>query len=334
MKKVKVVVAWSGGKDSQASLIWAVNKYGNQNVVAVFCDTGWENPITLLHVVDVCEQMGIQLEILRSKKYVDFVTLAERKKRFPSSKARFCTEELKTKPMIDWILDQDCHLIIIQGIRADESEARKAMSKQCQFFKYYYQPYTDNIVKYKHLRRIGRKKSLTTKQKARLTKIRGRLRIGKLDEKYHTYRKKEVIAWRINYDDTVERPFFYSTSSDVMNVIFSADQKPNRLYYMGRKRVGCDPCIMENHDAIKAAVKFSPDTITRLELAEIRIGGSFFPPDYIPKKYMTKRDVNGKRYPCVKDVITYLTGDEYQQDLFVGIEVEQRKCMSFYGICE
>ena len=67
--KVKVIVGWSGGKDSQASLNWAVKKYGVKNVVAVFCDTGWENPITYLHVVDVCEQLGVELVIVRSKKY-------------------------------------------------------------------------------------------------------------------------------------------------------------------------------------------------------------------------------------------------------------------------
>lgn len=41
---MKIIVSFSGGKDSQACLIQAVNQYGADNVEAVFCDTGWEHP--------------------------------------------------------------------------------------------------------------------------------------------------------------------------------------------------------------------------------------------------------------------------------------------------
>ena len=37
---MKVVVSFSGGKDSQACLIEAAKKYGVSNIEAVFCDTG------------------------------------------------------------------------------------------------------------------------------------------------------------------------------------------------------------------------------------------------------------------------------------------------------
>jgi 3'-phosphoadenosine 5'-phosphosulfate sulfotransferase (PAPS reductase)/FAD synthetase len=43
---MKIIVAYSGGKDSQASLLWAVEKYGADNIEALFCDTGWEHPVT------------------------------------------------------------------------------------------------------------------------------------------------------------------------------------------------------------------------------------------------------------------------------------------------
>ena len=33
---MKILVAYSGGKDSQASLIWSVKKYGAKNIEAVF----------------------------------------------------------------------------------------------------------------------------------------------------------------------------------------------------------------------------------------------------------------------------------------------------------
>ena len=49
------------------------------------------------------------------------VDLAKRK-RFPSTTARFCTEELKIYPMVDFILTLEDHVIVVDGIRADESE--------------------------------------------------------------------------------------------------------------------------------------------------------------------------------------------------------------------
>lgn len=61
---MKVVVAFSGGKDSQASLIWVVKEMGVplNKIEAVFCDTGWENPVTYKHITDVCGQMGVIFE--------------------------------------------------------------------------------------------------------------------------------------------------------------------------------------------------------------------------------------------------------------------------------
>lgn len=113
---MKILVSFSGGKDSQACLIQAFKQYGGGNLTAVFCDTGWEHPDTYKHVNDVCLQMGVRLITLKSK--YDFVSLAAHKKRFPSTNARFCTSELKMKPMIDYVLSLKESCIIIQGIRA------------------------------------------------------------------------------------------------------------------------------------------------------------------------------------------------------------------------
>lgn len=133
---MKIVVSFSGGKDSQACLIWAVEKYGAKNVQAVFCDTGWEHELTYKHIKDTCSLM--QVELITLKPELDFVELAKKKGRFPSTMARFCTVELKIKPMIDWITSQDESLIIIQGIRAKESLARSKMVEECSYFKEYF----------------------------------------------------------------------------------------------------------------------------------------------------------------------------------------------------
>lgn len=132
----RVIVMWSGGKDSQACLIHSVKKYGQKNVLAVFCDTGWEHEITVSHVENVCVQMGVELITLKADKL--FEELCIQKHIFPTGTRRFCTVELKVKPFIDWILEQDESFIIVQGIRASESAKRAKFDVECDYFREYH----------------------------------------------------------------------------------------------------------------------------------------------------------------------------------------------------
>jgi 3'-phosphoadenosine 5'-phosphosulfate sulfotransferase (PAPS reductase)/FAD synthetase len=300
MKKIKVLVAFSGGKDSLASLIWAVNKYGVDSCEAVFCDTGWEHELTYQHIKEVTEKIGVKLVTVKSKKYDNFVDLAKQKKRFPSTTARFCTEQLKSIPMIDYVLSQECHLIIVQGIRADESASRSKMKEHCSYFRYYLEPYKTD--------KDGKPKT-------------------------QSYRKKDVLAWREKYADDIIRPVFKWTGQEVMAYILENGFKPNPLYYQGFSRVGCFPCIMCRHAEIKNIAEKHPDYLKRLQDAEAETGSSFFPPDYIPKWAQTNRDKNGKKFPSLKNVIDYVTDDPDQQKMFQEPETDGR-CMSFYAICE
>lgn len=320
---IKIYVAFSSGKDSHASLIWASKKYGNDKVKAVFCDTGWETAITYAHAVDVCKMLDIELITLRSKKYSGMIDLATKKKRFPSTKARFCTEELKSKPMIDFILDvAQNHVIILQGIRKDESLSRSKMFEYCQFFKYYF----NSIGIYKN---------------------------GK--SKYHTYRKKEVVDFVEKYMHDIERPVFNWTGNDVMTYILENGHKPNPLYYLGVKRVGCMPCIMCTKNEVKIMVEKLPEYAERLALSEEELNAkgqrsNFFGPGYIPAKYckityIRKRKIKNKKtgivriselitgIPTAREVFNYVTRFANQTELHDDPN-KGRSCMSAYGICE
>jgi len=302
---MKVIVQFSGGKDSLATLIWAINKYGKDKTEAVFCDTKWEHEITYKHILEITKQLQVKLITLSSKKYSSFLDMVEKKKRFPSTKARFCTEELKTKPMIDYVLQQTEHLILLQGIRKDESESRSKMSKQCSYFKYYTQPY-------------------------------GKDKKGK--DKFHTYRKKEVLAWRNQYSDDILRPVFDWTGQEVINYILDNGLKPNPLYYMGMSRVGCMPCIMAKLGEVKEIANRFPDVIDKVKQAEIDFKTSMMPPGKIPAKFCSKSATNKKgevkSYPTIDDVVKYVNRKDAQQSIFEEDKNNNHRCMSFYGICE
>jgi len=330
---MKILVPFSGGKDSQATLLWAAEKHGKDRITAVFCDTKWENPITYEHIKYVVDKIGCPYVSLVSKKFDGMVDLATKKKRFPSTKAKFCTTELKVIPMIDYILSLNTTVYIIQGIRADESEARSLMSKQCTFFKYYFQPYITNTMIIDKFELIKTKKELTEIQKEKLQKAIYRKALGFEDAKFHTYRKKDVKAFCKQYGDDIIRPFFDATADEVISYSLNRDYKINPLYFKGFSRVGCFPCIMCTQGEIDLIVKSFPETIANIKLAEETAGHTFFPPDKIPVRYRSHKTKDGKTFADIDDVVRYSNDKKATGDLFENDD-EVNGCKSVYSICE
>lgn len=283
----------SGGKDSLASLLWVRNNL-TKDFITVFCDTGWEHPLTYKYIEEVQEQLGLNLITVKSKKFNGMVDLTKKKSRWPSSQRRFCTSELKTIPMIDYILDEvNDDVLIIQGIRAAESAKRAEMSKQCTYFKYYVQPY-------------------------------GKDKNGK--DKYHTYRRKDVLAFRKKYADDLLRPVFDWSAQQVIDYILENGIQPNPLYRMGYKRVGCFPCVMASQQDIYNISVQEPERISYIAGLEQQFNSSFFGPDKISSKYYKGE------YPLISDVVRYVQSKRAGGSLFD--DDVATSCMSYYGLCE
>lgn len=328
---VIVIAPVSGGKDSQGALLWAKEKYGN--VLPVFCDVKWEALETYKHIAYLIDKAGVDLKVLSSEKYDGMMDLAIKKKRFPSTKARFCTVELKVVPMVDFILSLESHIIFVDGIRADESERRSKMLPECRYFKYYFEPYRTNEM---IVEELSLKEKLTASQKRDLKKAKDRLELGFNDEKFFTYRKEDVFEWCKKYDDSLVRPFFYATAEEVISFSLERGYEINPRYMRGYSRVGCDPCVMEGIEEIEVSYDEDPTYLDRLHEKEIEAGTSFFPPDKIPKRYHSKTDKNGKTYPTALDVKRYIIdrkatkrsrGRMFDDDPIF-------KCKSVYNICE
>lgn len=298
MSKVKIIVQISGGKDSQACLIKACEDYGRERVTAVFCDTGWEHEETYSHVKRVSEILGVNLVVIKNQHVDGMVGLCKRMKWFPDPQHRMCTVQLKVWPMIDWILEQEEHLIIMQGIRAKESKERAKYNVECSYFSEY----------------------LDGNSKKRL------------------YRKRDVKEWLKTHDASVLRPIFSWTAQQVIDYILSHGQRPNPLYERGAARVGCFPCIFARLNEIKIVARderYKQRVIDlENEVNSTREKGkeaSFFGKRTIPARFCIQ-NLNGA--PSFGEVADYVLRNENQPSLFDGME-EPVSCVSLYhGLCE
>lgn len=127
-------VGTSTGKDSVATMLWAIHKSGlpRERLRFTFNDTGNEDPLTYAHLLwleaNLVEPAGIigGIETLLPER--NFFDLCLRKGRFPSRKAQFCTIELKIEPIRAWIRRQWAKgedVVLINGKRLGESNERK-----------------------------------------------------------------------------------------------------------------------------------------------------------------------------------------------------------------
>ena len=120
---MKHIICFSGGKDSTALVLWAIDNLPEFDTV--FCDTKWEHEITYAYIEEINQKLlGGKLITITSE---GMESLVVRKGRVPSAKARFCTENLKLKPMIKWLETIEDEKTIYQGIRAQESQSRSNM---------------------------------------------------------------------------------------------------------------------------------------------------------------------------------------------------------------
>lgn len=275
---MKYFITLSAGKDSEDTVYWAVNNLPFEDWEIVFNDTDWDAKATYDHLKYIADRVGKTIIVVKNKGWADkiapevlakieaifggrniFAELAVYKTRFPSTKARICTEELKVKPMIDFILDnvkEDC--TIIQGVRAEESPSRRAMNESDEYFKFYFEPYG--------------------------TDSKGR-------QKYYTYRKNDVIAHCDNFTVDVHRPIFKKTALEVFQDIFDNGSPAHPYYRIGCSRIGCWPCVNSKLGEIKIIAKEDPLRMEQLEQLEQLANSTFFPPGYIPERFCSKEAI-------------------------------------------
>jgi 3'-phosphoadenosine 5'-phosphosulfate sulfotransferase (PAPS reductase)/FAD synthetase len=201
----KIIVNISSGKDSTLCLKLAIDKVGKENVIAVFQDTSWEADEVYEYLQYLESFFKIKILRIFSEKYDNILHLIYKKGIFPSPSRRFCTQELKLKPIFYFLLKNDYYPSLFNdyevwvGIRRDESNEREEKYKDID---------KNKIYTYSGM-----------------------------------FTHSSILPARLR-DMKVRYPIVDLTTKEVFTKLKKANIDPNKLYEMGFDRVGCAPCIL------------------------------------------------------------------------------------------
>ncbi len=312
-------ISVSGGKDSAATAIVALETQPRESLRFVFSDTGNEHESTYDYIGYMGRHLGIQIDTIRAnfdadmerkRRYImekwpgkgvpleaceraaaamvptgnPYLDLCMMKGRFPATKSAFCTQELKTLPLMEYqmgfIERGECEAVWSwQGVRIDESQSRRRRLS-CPAHPSFHKTF----------------------------EVMG----GGM----FTYRP--ILRW--NAADAFEAASLYGL-------------EPNPLYRMGMTRVGCMPCINAGKDEILEISKRFPEHIARIEewerlvaMTSKRMEASFFP-DPTRDAHLNKRGIR----KVVEWSKTQRGGVLMD---FIRINEEPKSCESAYGLCE
>lgn len=307
------VVSVSGGKDSTACALLALERFPSDEVRLVFADTGNEHELTIEYVQDYLpEVLGVPVHTVRASFDADiarkaqfvatkwreqgiaeekvqralaalkptgnpYLDLCIWKGRFPSRKAQFCTQELKTLPLTEWQMHLIDHGYLVeswQGVRRDESLNRR-------------------------------------------------------DAK-----EREDVGGGLS----IYRPIVDWTAQQTVDYVRSKGLKLNPLYSQGMHRVGCMPCINARKDEVLEISRRFPGHIDRIEHWEFlvkeaskRDGATFFAGANTGEDLTVEEAVAAANIRSVVEWAKTSRGGK-QYDL-VRLQ-DSPACSSSYGLCE
>lgn len=308
----------SGGKDSTAALLWIVYESGwdLDKLRVTFCDTGNEDMLTYAFLNLLSGQVW---PIKNIKPEMDFWELAKFKKRFPSRRARFCTQWLKIIPSRDYILDLQRagnDVLLLNGVRKDEGKASNNRAKigqfgwddgfACDIFRPIYEWSIEDVW-------------AIHKEYLQLDDI---INLVECDPALAPEKKVKLIG-----------------------KIRSNGIPRNPLYDKGVSRVGCFPCINSAKEEIRLLDEYRPERIDFIESQEGQSGcgrngmySSMFARNAVPlphrSKEITTTSGEKMKVATIRDVVqwskTAYGGKQYKMQL----DVPAASACDVGGMCE
>lgn len=311
------IVSISGGKDSLATALLALETQPFDSVHLVHADTGHEHPLTVdyiqylemaldkdikilradftndfarkrAYILEKWPQDGVPDEVVQAAADmlsettgIPFLDLCLWKGRFPSRRSQFCTTELKTNLLTEYqfgFAEEGSWAWSWQGVRADESTNRL------------YLPEFEDLG--------------------------GNCAIF-----------RPVLKWK---------------AADVFEAAALKGILPNPLYKMGMNRVGCMPCINSSKGEIaEVAVRFPwvVEKIRKWERMVHKASKSGYAtlfhrpaPKGMDYKKMTRKEIYD--FLCIDSTVDWAKTSHGTTQFDIFAASERPVCSSSYGLCE
>lgn len=356
------VISFSGGKDSTATLLLALQRVPRESLIPIFCDTGNEHEITYRYLDQIEQHLGIQIHRLKA----DF-------SREIAVKRSFIVKDQRHKREYQRVPKRDAQGRVIpaldsQGCLQYRTVRRKGIEVR-------------EIVP-KMVKRHGRKVRWSNKAKRRALAVlhpsgtpfldlclwKGRfpsrmaqfctqelkrnmavaLQLDLIDQGF------SVVSWQgIRRDESANRrnakqiervgprlwafrPLVNWTAQQTVDFVRGQRCPLNPLYSMGSTRVGCMPCINVSKEELSSIAYRFPEEIDRIEEWEFRVG------QCSKRGYSTMmadaHDAKDRREIFadlnIRSRVRWATGDNGSLSLFADGEMDVPACASAYGLCE
>lgn len=316
------VVSVSGGKDSAATLLLAIERFGIANVIAIFCDTGNEHA-DVYEYLDYLELVtGVRIYQLKAGFAAEiahkrmFIARDVRSKRGPDGRKLRWTNKAKRRalavlyptgnPFLDLCLWKGRFPSRKAAFCTEELKRNMAVDFQLDLIEFGY-----TVVSWQGVRRD---ESQNRRNAKKYERVGGGL---------HIFRP--LVEW---------------SAADVFAYCASKGIAPNPLYKQGMSRVGCMPCINANKAELKQIGLRFPEHIARiaewekLVLAASKRGGATFIPAENGGKFVQnslKHAQSNDIYAVIEWAQTSRGGKQFS--LLTALD-EPTACASSYGLCE
>jgi len=360
------VVSVSGGKDSAATLLLAVRRFGARRVIGIFCDTGNEHDEVHRYLDYLEEALGVRIVRLRA----NFDAEIAAKRRFVARDVR-TRREYDTAPVFDAadkpVPKRDCRGNIVMrtvtrnGERVQEPVQKtrkvgggrrvrwtnKAKRRALAALVPTGNPFLDLCIWKGHF--PSRTAQFCTEELKRNVAVAYQLDL--VDAGY------TVVSWQgVRRDESVNRrdakrfeligpgmyayrPWVDATAADVFAYCHAHGIQPNPLYRQGQTRVGCMPCINCDKEQIRQTNARFPESLqekaeweARVSLASKRGFSTFFNKELHAGNWNDRRVHEANR---IENVIrwAHTSRGGRQLDMLAGL-IEPTACSSAYGLCD
>lgn len=316
------VVSVSGGKDSAATLLLAIERFGAHRVRGVFCDTGNEHEAVYAYLDYLQQATGIIIHRLTA----DFTSEIARKR-------MFIARDVRTRRGADG-----------RKVRWTNKAKRRALAVLHPTGN----PYLD-LCLWKG-RFPSRKAQFCTEHLKRNMAVAFQLELidaGNTVVSWQGVRRDESMNRRnakkfeaVGGGLFIFRPLVEWSAADVFDYCRSKGIEPNSLYKQGMGRVGCMPCINANKAELHQIGRRFPEHIARISewealvrAASKRGGATFIPAENGGK--MVKNSLQHAKENDIYQIIEWASTSRGGKQFSLLTELDEpTACASAYGLCE